>query len=156
MPSSHAPASGEQTLNYKEHKYIKTFISIYSKPDSEQHFRIVLLKGSIHVTLWNSWYCKGPKNSTLPTSLPQCSAPCEWHPKNPKRNARSFSPHSGSVVAPCPISVTSPSQALNRCTGAKHTQPWYSFLVYRIIISPPLPPPYRNFNQMNPGGYYLL
>lgn len=52
-------------------------LSIYSKPDSEQQFRIVFSKRSIQVTLGNSLFCKRPKNSTLPASLPQHCAPCD-------------------------------------------------------------------------------
>lgn len=44
VPSRHAPTPGEQTLNLKEHKQTKTPISIYSKLDSEQQFRIILSK----------------------------------------------------------------------------------------------------------------
>lgn len=134
------PTPGEQTLNYKEHKHIKTPTSIYSKPDPQQQFRIILSKRSTQATLWNSLYCKAPKNSTLPTSLPQHSASCD--PKNPKRNAQSFSHHSGSVAAPCHhfshLTLTPQNPQSLHC--AKNTQLWYIFLVYRIIISPPLPP----------------
>lgn len=68
----------------------------------------------------NSLYCKEPKNSALPTSLPQRSAPRERDPKNAKRNAQSFSPHSGSAVAPChhfshlALTLTTP-QSLHWC-----------------------------------------
>lgn len=74
----------------------------------------------------NSLYCKEPKNSALPTSLPQRSAPHERDPKKiPKERPKVSLPTQALQLLPVTISATShsPSQPLNHCTGAEHTQP---------------------------------